>query len=39
MSRGLGYSLATDVEIKRLEKRLGYRLPESFRAFLLMTND
>jgi SMI1 / KNR4 family (SUKH-1) len=38
MSRWLGYKPATEAEVERLERRLGYRLPPSFRAFLLTTN-
>jgi hypothetical protein len=34
----LGYKPATEKQIAALEKRLGYRLPPSFRTFLLLTN-
>jgi hypothetical protein len=37
-SRWLGYKPATEAEVERLETRLDYRLPPSFRAFLLTTN-
>jgi hypothetical protein len=36
--RWLGYERATEEQIQRVEKRLGYRLPPSYRAFLLTTN-
>jgi HEAT repeat protein len=37
-SRWLGFKPATEKQIDQLEKRLGYRLPPSYRAFLLTTN-
>ena len=36
--RWLGSQPATDKQISQLEKRLGYRLPPSYRNFLLTTN-
>ena len=36
--RWLGSQPATDEQISQLEKRLGYRLPPSYRNFLLTTN-
>jgi len=37
-SRWLGFDPASEEEIETLERRLGYRLPPSYRAFLLTTN-
>jgi HEAT repeat protein len=37
-TRWLGNKPATQEQIEELEKRLGYRLPPSYRAFLLTTN-
>ncbi len=37
-SRWLGFDAATGAQIEKMEKGLGYRLPPSFRAFLLTTN-
>src|SRR4051812_28525489 len=37
-SRWLGFKPATEDQIEKLERRLGYRLPPSYRAFLLTTN-
>ncbi|MHC4951677.1 MAG: SMI1/KNR4 family protein [Planctomycetota bacterium] len=34
----LGYPPASEKNVEKLEKRLGYRLPPSFRSFLLTTN-
>lgn len=36
--RWLGSQPATDKQLLQLEKRLGYRLPPSYRSFLLTTN-
>jgi HEAT repeat protein len=36
--RWLGYKPASASQLEQLEKRLGYRLPPSYRAFLLTTN-
>jgi HEAT repeat protein len=36
--RWLGYDPATEDQIERVETRLGYRLPPSYRAFLLTSN-
>jgi HEAT repeat protein len=36
--RWLGSQPATELQISQLEKRLGYRLPPSYRNFLLTTN-
>ena len=37
-SRWLGYDPAGEDEIEATEQRIGYRLPPSYRAFLLTTN-
>ncbi len=37
-NKWLGYKPATEKQIEILEKRLGYRLPPSFRTFLLTSN-
>jgi HEAT repeat protein len=37
-SRWLGFKPATEDQTDKLERRLGYRLPPSYRAFLLTTN-
>src|SRR4029453_6854414 len=37
-ARWLGSKPATRNEIEKVERRLGYRLPPSYRAFLLATN-
>ena len=37
-SQWLGYKPATEKQIAQVEKRLGYQLPRSYRAFLLTSN-
>jgi HEAT repeat protein len=37
-ARWLGFKPATEAQIAKLEVRIGYRLPPSYRAFLLTTN-
>lgn len=37
-NKWLGYKPATEKQISTLERKLGYRLPPSFRSFLFTTN-